>query len=159
MHPGRAKRRQVFPIVSMTHICVLRPGENLDSPRVKAMTGPWVMVHFHAIAAGSPVRDTCPRRDALFTRNTRIPREYEVAASERYLKHTRGALHVRIASRAAVRNARDDSRDDDRRHKRRSRRAPKALESAGLSQIFVNPPMEGFSDCIEDISRNVIEKM
>src|SRR5260370_2131982 len=41
-----------MPIVSLTHICVLRPGEKLDSPRVKAMTGHWVMASFHAIAAG-----------------------------------------------------------------------------------------------------------
>jgi alkanesulfonate monooxygenase SsuD/methylene tetrahydromethanopterin reductase-like flavin-dependent oxidoreductase (luciferase family) len=35
----------------------------------------------------------------------------------------------------------------------------KALESAGLSQVFINPPMDGFNDCLDDISRNVIEKM
>jgi alkanesulfonate monooxygenase SsuD/methylene tetrahydromethanopterin reductase-like flavin-dependent oxidoreductase (luciferase family) len=35
----------------------------------------------------------------------------------------------------------------------------KALESAGLSQVFINPPMDGYNDCIEDISRNVIEKL
>src|SRR5258707_9831316 len=41
-----------MPIVSLTHICGLRPGEKLDSTRVKTMTGHWRMASFHAIAAG-----------------------------------------------------------------------------------------------------------
>src|SRR5258708_6692 len=47
---GRSPEK--MPIVSLTHVCVLRPGEKLDSPRVKAMTGHWVMASFHAIVAG-----------------------------------------------------------------------------------------------------------
>jgi alkanesulfonate monooxygenase SsuD/methylene tetrahydromethanopterin reductase-like flavin-dependent oxidoreductase (luciferase family) len=35
----------------------------------------------------------------------------------------------------------------------------KALEAAGLTQVFINPPMEGFADCLEEISREVIARM
>jgi alkanesulfonate monooxygenase SsuD/methylene tetrahydromethanopterin reductase-like flavin-dependent oxidoreductase (luciferase family) len=34
-----------IPCVSLKHICVLRPGERLDSPRVIDMTGHWVAPH------------------------------------------------------------------------------------------------------------------
>jgi hypothetical protein len=33
------------------------------------------------------------------------------------------------------------------------------LERAGLGQVFVNPPMDGFNDSIDEISRDVIAKM
>jgi alkanesulfonate monooxygenase SsuD/methylene tetrahydromethanopterin reductase-like flavin-dependent oxidoreductase (luciferase family) len=35
----------------------------------------------------------------------------------------------------------------------------RALEKAGLSQIFLNPPMDGFTECIEEIARDVIERV
>jgi alkanesulfonate monooxygenase SsuD/methylene tetrahydromethanopterin reductase-like flavin-dependent oxidoreductase (luciferase family) len=35
----------------------------------------------------------------------------------------------------------------------------RALEKAGLSQIFLNPPMDGFGDCIGEIAREVIERV
>jgi 5,10-methylenetetrahydromethanopterin reductase len=41
-----------IPCVSLTHLCVLRPGEKLDSPRVVEMTGHWVAAALHGVAAG-----------------------------------------------------------------------------------------------------------
>ena len=35
----------------------------------------------------------------------------------------------------------------------------RALERAGLSQVFINPPMDGFNDCIDEISRDVIARI
>jgi hypothetical protein len=35
----------------------------------------------------------------------------------------------------------------------------RALDKAGLSQVFLNPPMEGFNECIDDISRELIGKV
>ena len=35
----------------------------------------------------------------------------------------------------------------------------KGLERAGLSQVFINPPMDGFNDCIDEISRDVIARI
>jgi hypothetical protein len=28
-----------------------------------------------------------------------------------------------------------------------------------LSQVFINPPMDGYNDCIDEISRDVIARM
>ncbi len=35
----------------------------------------------------------------------------------------------------------------------------RAMEHAGLSQVFINPPMDGYNDCIDEISRDVIARM
>jgi hypothetical protein len=35
----------------------------------------------------------------------------------------------------------------------------RALGKAGLSQIFLNPPLDGFNECLDDISRELIEKV
>jgi 5,10-methylenetetrahydromethanopterin reductase len=35
----------------------------------------------------------------------------------------------------------------------------RALEAAGLSQVFLNPPMEGFEECLDDISRELIGRV
>jgi alkanesulfonate monooxygenase SsuD/methylene tetrahydromethanopterin reductase-like flavin-dependent oxidoreductase (luciferase family) len=35
----------------------------------------------------------------------------------------------------------------------------KELERAGLSQVFVNPPMDGYDECIDELSREVIARM
>ena len=33
----------------LTAACLLEPGENYDSPRVRAEAGPWAMVALHAL--------------------------------------------------------------------------------------------------------------
>jgi len=149
-----------LPIVSMTHICVLRPGENLDSPRVKAMTGPWVMVHLHAIAAGfAGTRYLSPEGRAVYKEYEEYVGNMKSPPSERYLDlhvgHCTYVLpeeqrFVTPATIAATTLVGTSDQVVDRL---------KALESAGLSQVFINPPMDGFNDCLDDISRNVIEKM
>lgn len=149
-----------LPIVSMTHICVLRPGEKLDSPRVKAMTGPWVMVHFHAIAAGfAGTRYLSPESRAVYKAYEEYVANMKSPAAERYLDlHVGHCTYVlpeeqrfvtpeTIAATTIV-----GTRDEVVERLR-------ALERAGLSQVFINPPMDGFNDCIEDISLNVIERM
>jgi alkanesulfonate monooxygenase SsuD/methylene tetrahydromethanopterin reductase-like flavin-dependent oxidoreductase (luciferase family) len=35
----------------------------------------------------------------------------------------------------------------------------RSMERAGLSQVFINPPMDGYNDCIDEISRDVIARM
>jgi alkanesulfonate monooxygenase SsuD/methylene tetrahydromethanopterin reductase-like flavin-dependent oxidoreductase (luciferase family) len=41
-----------LPCISLAHFCVQRPGETIDSPRIRRMVGPWVITCLHAIAAG-----------------------------------------------------------------------------------------------------------
>jgi 5,10-methylenetetrahydromethanopterin reductase len=92
-----------LPLVSLTHVCVLKPGEALDSPRVKAMTGHWVMASMHAIVAGYASPNSLPP-GALPRRAHR-------------------ALLLCCAGREKIRDRRDDRGDDDRRSTRGGARA------------------------------------
>ena len=111
-----------LPIVSMTHICVLRPGEKVDSPRVKAMTGPWVMVHFHAIAAGF-AGTTVPvaRRARSLQSLRRVRHEYEDTRGRALSPSARRTLHLCPARGTKICDPRDHHRDDDCRPARRGR--------------------------------------
>src|SRR5580698_2219308 len=127
-----------MPIVSLTHICVLRPGEQLDSPRVKAMTGHWVMASFHAIAAGYArgLSSRGSRRGVQGLR--RIRRQDEVAGGRALPRTAHRALHLRRATRAEVRDGRNNRGDDDDRIERGDRRAAAITRArrfvAGLHQ-------------------------
>jgi len=147
-----------LPVVSLTHICVLKPGEAIDSPRVKAMVGPWVMASLHAIAAGYARPTSLPPEvtkiyDAYAAHVARMPE------SERYLHVHLGhctfvspeeqkfvtAETIRATTIVGVREAVIEQL--------------RGLEKAGLSQVFLNPPMDGFNECLDDISRELIGKV
>ena len=147
-----------LPVVSLTHICVLKPGEAIDSPRVKAMVGPWVMASLHAIAAGYARPTSLPLEvskiyDAYAAHVARMPE------SERYLHVHLGhctfvapeeqkfvtAETIRATTIVGVREAVIEQL--------------RGLERAGLSQVFLNPPMDGFNECLDDISRELIGKV
>jgi alkanesulfonate monooxygenase SsuD/methylene tetrahydromethanopterin reductase-like flavin-dependent oxidoreductase (luciferase family) len=149
-----------LPIVSLTHVCVLRPREAIDSPRVKAMTGPWVMASLHAIAAG-------------YARPTSLPPEvrpaYETYAehvaklpappAERYLD-----VHVGHCTFVAPEELRFVTAETIRATTIIGQREEvidrlRALEHAGLSQVFINPPMDGFNEFIEDIDRELLGRV
>jgi 5,10-methylenetetrahydromethanopterin reductase len=149
-----------MPIVSLTHVCVVRPGEAFDSPRVKAMTGPWVMASMHAIAAGYASPRSLPADarvvfDAYAEHVARMPGTREqrdmtlhtghctfVAPEERKFVT---AETIRATTIVGPREAVIDQL--------------RALDAAGLSQVFLNPPMEGFQECIDDVSRELIGRL
>jgi len=158
---ARAGRKPVnFPIVSLTHVCVLKPGEGLDSPRVKMMTGPWVMANLHAIAAGYARPESLPpdirpvyQGYVDYVARMKTPRD------QRYLElHLGHCTYVEPAEWkfitpetirfSTVIGSREEVLE-----------RVKALERAGLSQIMLNPPMDGFTDSIEEVSREVIERL
>ena len=153
---GRSQKD--LPIVSLTHVCVLKPGETLDSPRVKAMTGPWVMASLHAIAAGYS------RSTSLPPEMTKIYDEYaahvaRMPESERYLH-----LHVGHCSFVAPEERKFVTAETIGATTIVGQREAvidqlRALAKAGLSQIFLNPPLDGFKECLDDISRELIGKV
>jgi alkanesulfonate monooxygenase SsuD/methylene tetrahydromethanopterin reductase-like flavin-dependent oxidoreductase (luciferase family) len=149
-----------MPIVSLTHLCVVRPGEKLDSPRIKAMTGPWVMVHLHAIAAGyAGAGYLSPGARAVYKEYEQYVASLKTPASERYLD-----LHVGHCTYVAPQEQRFVTPETIAATTIVGPREEiverlRSLERAGLSQVFINPPMDGFDECIEEISRDVIERM
>ena len=147
-----------LPIVSLTHVCVLKPGEVVDSPRVKAMTGPWVMASLHAIAAGYARPTSLPPGaakiyDEYATHVARMPE------SERYLH-----LHVGHCSFVAPEERKFVTAETIGATTIVGQREAvidqlRALGKAGLSQVFLNPPLDGFNECLDDISRELVGKV
>jgi len=149
-----------MPLVSLTHVCVLRPGEKLDSPRVKAMTGHWVMTSFHAIAAGYARAGYLPEAVApVYKAYEEYVARMKTPVAERYLE-----LHIGHCTYVAP---------DEQKYvtpetiaattivgsKEEVVERLRSMERAGLSQVFINPPMDGYDECIDEISRDVIARM
>jgi alkanesulfonate monooxygenase SsuD/methylene tetrahydromethanopterin reductase-like flavin-dependent oxidoreductase (luciferase family) len=149
-----------MPIVSLTHICVLRPGEKLDSPRVKAMTGHWVMASFHAIAAGYARAGYLPEAVAeVYKAYEEFVAKMKTPPAERYLELHIGhctyvaPLEQKYVTPETIAATTIIGTKEEVVERLRS------LERAGLSQVFINPPMDGYNDCVDEISRDVIARM
>ena len=149
-----------MPIVSLTHVCVLRPGEKLDSPRVKLMTAHWVMASFHAIAAGYASASYLPPKvQEVYRAYEEYVSQMKTPAAERYLE-----LHIGHCTYVAPDEQKYVTPDTIAATTMIGPREEiverlRALERAGLSQVFINPPMDAFNDCIDEISRDVIERI
>ena len=84
----------------------LRPGEKLDSPRVKAMTGHWVMASFHAIAAGYARSGYLPEAVAeVYKAYEEYVSKMKTPACRALSRAAHRTLHLRRAARAEVRDA------------------------------------------------------
>ncbi|HJU28118.1 MAG TPA: LLM class flavin-dependent oxidoreductase [Candidatus Binataceae bacterium] len=155
---GRALQARL-PCVSLSHLCVLRPGETLDSPRIHQMVGPWVITSLHAIAAGyAKPRSLSPDARAVYD-------EYEKYVAnlgtpgERYLDlHLGHCMFVpererRFVTPATIRATTLVGPREEIIERLRE------LERNGLTQVFLNPPLDGFSDYVDEISRELIEHM
>ena len=156
---GRASGRRL-PCVSLTQVMVTRPGEALDSPRVMQMVGPWVITCLHAIAAGyakprSLAADARKVYDAYADYIAHLPGPPE----EHYLE-----LHNGHCTFVPERERRFVTPETIRATTLIGEREQvieqlKALERAGLDQIILNPPMDGFEDYVTEFAREVIERM
>lgn len=146
-----------LPCVSLTHICVLRPGETLDSPRVIDMTGHYVAAALHGVAAGFSQMLAVPE-DArpTFQAYAEYVRRMEIPPRELYLHLHQG--HViyllpeerRFITPEAIRATVLVGTRDELIEKIR------ALEQAGVRQLVVNPPLDRYRECIDEISRELI---
>jgi alkanesulfonate monooxygenase SsuD/methylene tetrahydromethanopterin reductase-like flavin-dependent oxidoreductase (luciferase family) len=147
-----------FPIVSLTHACVLKEGEALDSPRVAAMTGHWVMANYHAIAAGYASAESLPGEARPIFEEYRKQVEAMRPPDERYLRLHEGHCQFvapderRFVTPAGIRATTLIGTGDELIAQLKS------LEKSGLRQIFLNPPMEGFEESVEDFAREVIAR-
>jgi len=149
-----------LPCVSLTHVMVTRPGEAIDSPRIRKMVGPWVITCLHAIAAGYAKPRSLPADarkiyDAYADYLAHLPGPPE----EHYLELHNGHCtfvpdrELRFVTPETIRattviGPREQILDQLR-----------ALESAGLDQIILNPPMDGFDEFVDDFAHEVIERL
>jgi alkanesulfonate monooxygenase SsuD/methylene tetrahydromethanopterin reductase-like flavin-dependent oxidoreductase (luciferase family) len=149
-----------LPCVSLTHVMVTRPGEAIDSPRIRQMVGPWVITCLHAIAAGYAKPRSLPADarkiyDAYADYLAHLPGPPE----EHYLELHNG--HCTFVPERELRfvtpeTIRATTLIGPREHVIDRLRA---LEQAGLTQIILNPPMDGFAEFIDDFAKEVIQRM
>jgi 5,10-methylenetetrahydromethanopterin reductase len=147
------------PVVSLSHVCVLRPGEAVDSPRVVEMVGPWVITCLHAIAAGyAKPRSLPPDARKVYDAYADYTQRMEPAA-ERYLNlHIGHCTYVvpeerRFVTAETIRATTIIGTRDELMDKLR------ALDRAGLGQIILNPSMDRFKETIDEISRELIGRV
>jgi alkanesulfonate monooxygenase SsuD/methylene tetrahydromethanopterin reductase-like flavin-dependent oxidoreductase (luciferase family) len=139
-----------FPCVSLTHICVLNPGETIESPQVAAVTGHWVMASFHAMAAGYARPESLPSdaRD-VYRAYVDYLDKLPTPRAERYLTLHEG--HCTFVAPAERRFVTPESIRATTMVGRREelKEQLSAMEKAGLTGIFLNPPLEGFKDYLK----------
>jgi len=151
---GREARK--MPVMSLSHICVLKPGEKIDSPRVAEMVGPWVITCLHAIAAGYAKPGSLPA-DARKVYDAYA--EYVARmepAEERYMR-----LHVGHCTYVPAEERRFVTPETIRATTIVGERGEvagilKAMEKAGLDQVILNPAMDRFNETIDEISNELI---
>jgi alkanesulfonate monooxygenase SsuD/methylene tetrahydromethanopterin reductase-like flavin-dependent oxidoreductase (luciferase family) len=147
-----------LPCISLSHICVLKPGEKIDSPRVIQMVGPWVITCLHAIAAGYAKPRSLPLAarsvyDAYAEYIANLPGPPE----ERYLQlHNGHCTFVPEAEKRFI-NAATIAATTLVAPREEVIERLRALEEAGLSGVFLNPPLNGFHEYVDDFAREVIE--
>lgn len=146
--------------VSLTHICVLRPGETAASPRVVDMTGHWVAAGLHGVAAGYTRALTIPA-DArpVFEAYAEYVRRMEIPAAERYLHlHQGHVIYLLPEERRFITPEAIKSTTLVGTRKELIEQI-REMERAGIQQLIVNPPLDRHKECIDEISRELIEHL
>jgi 5,10-methylenetetrahydromethanopterin reductase len=148
-----------LPCVSLAHLCVLRPGESLDSPRIKQMVGPWVITCLHAIAAGYAKPRSLPEKArAIYDEYARYV-ENLGAPEERYLD-----LHLGHCTYVPERERKFVTLETIAATTLVAPREAiieqlRELESAGLSQLVLSPPFDGYNEFVDEVGEEIIARL
>jgi alkanesulfonate monooxygenase SsuD/methylene tetrahydromethanopterin reductase-like flavin-dependent oxidoreductase (luciferase family) len=156
---GRPLEKKL-PCISLSHICVLKPGEKIDSPRIIQMVGPWVITCLHAIAAGyAKPRSLPPAARQVYDAYAEYIANLPGPPEERYLElHNGHCTFVPEREKRFV-NAATIAATTLVAPREEVIERLRALEREGLSGVFLNPPLDGFEDYVDDFAREVIERM
>jgi len=129
----------------------------VDSPRVVDLVGHWVAAALHGIAAGySNALNVPPDARPIFEAYAEFIKQQNIPVGERYLHLHRG--HViyllpeerRFITPETIRattliGTRDQVLEQIR-----------ALEEAGVTQLIINPPLDRYRDCLDEIASELI---
>src|SRR5271163_3123749 len=130
-----------LPCISLSHICVLKPGEKIDSPRLIQMVGPWVITCLHAIAAGyAKPRSLPPAARQVYDAYADYIAKLPGPPNERYLElHQGHCTYVPERERRFV-TAETISATTLVAPREEVIERLRELERGGLSGVFLNPP-------------------
>ena len=155
---GRKLERRL-PCFSLAHLCVLRPGEAVDAPRIIKLVGPWVITCLHAIAAGYAKPRSLPA-DARIVYDAYAKHLEQLGiAGERYLDlHVGHCTYVpeaerRFVTAATIRATTLVAPAEEIVARLRE------LGAAGVDQLVVNPPFDGFEEYVDEVSNAIIARL
>lgn len=143
----------------LTTACLLRPGEGLDSPRVKFQAGPWAAVALHSLyeTATSPEAAPEPLRPLFRDYQAYI---HSALTKDRYYLdlHDGHGLYVRpeeerFVTPELIRTTTMTSTPDALRERLH------ALEAAGVKQVAFLPRPEAFTEFAREFGEHVIAKI
>ncbi len=148
-----------LPCVSLAHLCVLHPGEAIDSPRIIKLVGPWVITCLHAIAAGYAKPRSLPPDARVVYDEYAKHLETVGRPGERYLDlHVGHCTYVpeaerRFVTAATIRATTMVAPADEIVARLRE------LNAAGVDELVLNPPYDGFEEFIDEVSQAIVERL
>jgi alkanesulfonate monooxygenase SsuD/methylene tetrahydromethanopterin reductase-like flavin-dependent oxidoreductase (luciferase family) len=144
----------------LTTACLLRPGENYESPRVNAETGPWAMVALHALyeRVQNPAAAPAPIQPLLSAYAAFVDQQRQRAGEQYYLElHDGHGLYLRpeearFVTPEVVRTTTMTATPEELVERLR------ALEAAGVKQVAFISPLETFENFVREFAEKVIAK-
>jgi alkanesulfonate monooxygenase SsuD/methylene tetrahydromethanopterin reductase-like flavin-dependent oxidoreductase (luciferase family) len=144
----------------LTTACLLRPGENYDSPRVKAEAGSWVTLALHALyeRVQNPAAAPAPLRPLLAEYAEFVDHQRRRAGERYYLElHDGHGMYLRpeearFVTPEVVRATTMSSTPEELVERLR------ALAAAGVKQVAFIPTPETFESFVRECGEKVIAK-
>lgn len=143
-----------------TSACLIRPGESLDSPRVRAEAGPWAAVALHSLyEAAKTVEDAPPPLRPVFSEYKPLLDRRFAGNSRYYMElHDGHCLYLRpdeerFVTPDVIRFTTMTSTPEEMIERLR------ALSAAGVRQVDFFPTQNGFADFVRDFSDKVIARL
>ncbi len=145
--------------VIITSTCLLRPGEGLDSARVKATVGPWATVALHSLyetvkdpaAVPEPIQPLFAEYKAFTDKRITANDTYYIDLHDGHCLYVQPEEEHFVTPeliRAATMTATPEALVE-RLH---------SLEAAGVKQVAFIPPMNGYAEFVTEFSRQVMAR-
>lgn len=153
---GRSTERADFAMSTLTTVCVLRPGEAVDSDRVKEQVGAFAIAGLHYAYEQFTQFGREPAHHMRDLWDDYVAALEEVPAARRHLRTHLGhncwviPEEERFVTRELIERSCLVGEPDDLRERIAD------LEDAGLDQVVVLPPLAAKEAVIGDIARELI---
>ena len=153
---GKSTERADFPISTLTTVCVLEPGEAIDSDRVKEQVGAFAIAGLHYAYEQYSQLGREPARHLHDIWEDYVAALEAVPAERRHLRTHLGHNcwvipdEERFVTKALI------ERSCLVGEPRALRERVAELDEAGLDQIVVLPPLAAKEDVIRDVARELI---
>ena len=148
-----------FYTMMLSSAVLMRPGETMDSPRIKSQVGPWSMVALHSLYEFAKTVDAAPPAlRSIFAEYSAYMDEHLRADDRYYLKlHDGHGLYLRpdeerFATPELMRYTTMTSRPEELLERLR------ALDKAGLKQVVFIAAQSGYEEFVREFGEKIIAR-